>query len=78
MDRQVIGNGGVIPDNNERWIVGFIHYLGHTSTYMEKLWGLYEDTCLARRIDVVDLKVQINSMMVVQSVTTNNIGNVKE
>lgn len=44
---------------------------------MAKIWSLCEGMCFARIIEVVDLEVQLDLMVVVQSVTTNNIDSVK-
>ncbi|CAJ2661977.1 unnamed protein product [Trifolium pratense] len=45
---QRAGCGGVLCDAEGRWIEGFAKYLGYTSAYMTKLWGVYEILQLAR------------------------------
>lgn len=44
--------GGVLRDDNGRWVVGFMKHLGHTSAYMAELTGLYQgvsiSTCVSK------------------------------
>ncbi|MCI01156.1 putative ribonuclease H protein, partial [Trifolium medium] len=35
------GCGGLVRDENGRWVAGFTRNLGTTSAYMAELWGGY-------------------------------------
>ncbi|PNX73149.1 hypothetical protein L195_g029047 [Trifolium pratense] len=46
-----IGCGGIIRGSNGGWLGGFVKYVGHVTTYVAELWGVYEGLQVARRIN---------------------------
>lgn len=43
----VDGYGGVIKDENGKWLGGFSKYLGPCNAFMDEMWGLFEGDKLA-------------------------------
>jgi hypothetical protein len=55
------GCGGVLRNDKGLWLAGFAKALGHTTTYMAELWGVYEGLRLANRRGVTGLELRTDS-----------------
>lgn len=55
------GVGGLIRDHNGRWIGGFGRPLGITNSLMAEAWALREGLCLARRLGIQDLCIELDA-----------------
>lgn len=58
------GYGGLIRDENGRWVVGFVRNLGIASAYVAKSWGVLEGVTLARQRGIDFLEINVDSKVV--------------
>jgi hypothetical protein len=78
-DGSALGNprpanaGGLIRDNNGKWIKGFSRVIGTTNSFAAELWGLRDGLELARKLDITKLIVEVDAKAVVDIILTDNI-----
>ena len=74
---RLAGCGGLIRDQNGKWILGFAKYLGNTSPYIAELWGVLQGLTLAKARNCGKVQLQVDSYVVVQSVLSRGRGNAR-
>jgi ribonuclease HI len=70
----IAGCGGVLRDHRGNWITGFSKYIGITSAFNAELWGVYNGLCLAKRNGLQNIELQIDSMIVVRTLSGDRLG----
>ncbi|MCI24657.1 ribonuclease H protein, partial [Trifolium medium] len=68
------GCGGVLRDEEGRWIEGFTKALGDTNAYIAELWGIFEGLCLAKRKRVTKLELRTDSQVIAQNLQLRTNG----
>lgn len=68
------GYGGLIRDENGRWVVGFVRNLGIASAYVAKSWGVLEGVTLARQRVIDFLEINVDSKVVVDGLKGDRQG----
>ncbi|GAU44140.1 hypothetical protein TSUD_188010 [Trifolium subterraneum] len=67
--------GGIIRGNHGEWLGGFAKVIGECSAFIAELWGVFEGLTLARRMGFRKVEVHIDSVVVVQVITTGKLHN---
>ncbi|KHN42473.1 Putative ribonuclease H protein [Glycine soja] len=65
---------GIIRDEKGCWISGFSKKVGIAFSFAVDLWGVYEGLCLARKIGLVVVEVNIDCQAVVDSLCGSKTG----
>jgi ribonuclease HI len=73
-DSSRAGCGGVLRDEDGRWIQGFSKNLGSTTAYIAELWGIYEGLCMAKRRNIRKVELLTDSMVIAQNLKTGSYG----
>jgi ribonuclease HI len=72
-----IGCGGIIRGSDGEWLGGFSKYISIGSAYLAELWGVLEGLMYARRLQFCFIELHIDSLVVVQAITSNGHGSWK-
>jgi ribonuclease HI len=64
--------GGLIRDSAGRWIRGFLHLIGFTTSLAAKLWGLRDGLKLACSLHICKLIIEIDAKVVVDLISVEN------
>ncbi|GAU38278.1 hypothetical protein TSUD_119590 [Trifolium subterraneum] len=73
-----IGCGGIIRGSDSEWLGGFAKFVGFGSAYLAQLWGVFEGLTYARNLNLSHVELNVNSMVVVQAITTNGCGSMTQ
>ncbi|GAU39546.1 hypothetical protein TSUD_37990 [Trifolium subterraneum] len=65
--------GRILRNSNGQWIGGFSRHLESYGAYLAKLWGVLEGLILARERGITKLEVQVDSIIVVQTLNSTHI-----
>ena len=65
--------GGLIRDSASRWIRGFSHSIGFTTSLAAELWGLRDSLKLARSLHICKLIIEIDAKVVVDLISAENV-----
>ena len=69
------GCGGVVRDENGRWIAGFSRRIGVTSSFEAELWGLREGLIFCSNLNIHSILVELDAKAVVDVVLNPNYHN---
>ena len=69
------GCGGVVRDENGRWIAGFSRHIGVTSSFEAELWGLREGLIFCSNLNIHSLLVELDAKAVVDIFLNPNYQN---
>jgi hypothetical protein len=67
-------NMKVLRDHHGNCITGFSKYIGSTSAFNAKPWGVYNGLCLAKQNGLDNIELQIDSMTVVRILGGDRLG----
>jgi len=68
------GCGGVLRDDNGKWICGFSKWLGVCSAYVAELWGVLEGLKMARERGFHKVELDVDSKVVVSNLVDGKGG----
>ena len=69
------GCGGVVRDENDKWIARFPKHIGISTSFVAELWGLREGLILCYDLNVPSLVVELDAKVVVECFLNPNYHN---
>ena len=69
------GGGGVIPDIEGAWIMGFVRNIGITSRYIAELWALRNWLLLYINRNFNAIEVELDAKSIIDVLSTSNCSN---
>ena len=70
-------SGGLIRDNEGRWIRGYSRSIGHMTSVMAELWALRDGLNLAFQLGIRWLEVELDAKVIVEMLNNANSTNIK-
>ncbi|KAA3460139.1 reverse transcriptase [Gossypium australe] len=67
--------GGVVPDWNGNWILGYTHYLGSCSPLEAELWGLLDGVHISLNKGYKKVRIQTDNLEVIWALTMEDMAN---
>ena len=72
---RLTGAGGLVRDQNGRWLNGFCIELGFTPNIVAELWGLIEGLKLATRMQISHLQIELNAKVFIDMLLNEESNN---
>ena len=67
--------GGILRDKHGNWVIDFSRKIGRTSSYITKLWALWDglNICLSKIF--LDVEIELDAKIIVDALTNPHLSN---